>query len=63
VYTLPKDGNGLPKDVYVDRISMTTPIEELHLWLGWAYTLVLTLLVVFPLAHFLRKLPVLRDIL
>jgi hypothetical protein len=63
IYTLPKDGHALSKDVYVGRISMTTPIDELHLWLGWAYTTVLTLVVVFPLAYFLKKLPVLRDIL
>jgi hypothetical protein len=52
-----------PKDVGILQISMTTPIEERHLWIGWAYTVVLTALVVFPLIHFLKKLPVLRSIL
>jgi hypothetical protein len=44
-------------------VVMTTPLEESQLWFGWAYTTVLTLLVVLPLTYFLKKLPVLRDIL
>jgi hypothetical protein len=39
------------------------PLDELQIWCGWAYTTVLTLLVVFPLACFLKKLRVLRDVL
>jgi hypothetical protein len=51
------------KDEYTLEVAMTTPLEEPQLWFGWVYTTVLTLLVVFPLAYFLKKLPVLRDIL
>jgi hypothetical protein len=51
------------KGEYTLVVAMTTPLEEPQLWFGWAYTTVLTILVVFPLAYFLRKLPVLRDIL
>jgi hypothetical protein len=50
-------------DESVLHVVITTPIEESQLWFGWAYTTVLTLLVVLPLTYFLRKLPVLRDIL
>jgi hypothetical protein len=52
-----------PKEVSVLKITISTPIEGLHVWLGWAYTLVLTLVIVFPLAYVLRKftLPKERD--
>jgi hypothetical protein len=59
----PKDAWSIVKDEYNLQVLMTTPLEEPQIWFGWAYTTVLTLLVVFPLAYFLRKLPVLRDIL
>jgi hypothetical protein len=52
-----------PKEVSILQVTITTPIEELHLWLGWAFTMVLTLSAVFPLVYALRRLPVLRDFL
>jgi hypothetical protein len=51
------------KDGFILQPIISTPIPELQYWYGWVYTTVLTLVVVFPLAHFLRKLPFLRDIL
>jgi len=51
------------KGLNTATITSTTPIEEGYLWLGWAYTTVLTVLVVFPISYCLGKLPVLREIL
>jgi hypothetical protein len=61
----PGDVFSVTNDAYILQVSVSaaTPLDEIHAWLGWAYTTVLTLLVVFPLSYFLRKLPILRDIL
>lgn len=32
-------------------------------WMGWLYTVVISLLILWPLAHYIRKLPVLNKIL
>merc|ERR1712241_125234 len=37
-----------------------TPLPDGYIWGGWVFVLVLTQCVVWPLAHFMRKLPILN---
>ena len=43
--------------------STTQLLSEGMLVVGWLYTAVVSLLLVWPAAHYLRQLPVLKDML
>ena len=38
-------------------------LSNAMIWLGWAFVFVMTQVLVWPLAHYFRKLPVLNKIL